>query len=266
MAYETLIYEKNENLAIVTLHRPQALNAMNSQMARELVDVADIIENEDIRVVVLAGSGGRAFSVGMDFDELVDSAEGVDDPVLLQDIHHRLWNVNPCDRWASLTKPTIAAVGGYALGAGLELALACDIRLATEDSQFGFPEIQLGLIPCMGGTQRLTRLIGRAKATEMILTGDPISAAEALRAEMVTQVVGNEALMPTAVQLALKIAAHGAIALRFAREAISKGLDMTFEQGMQLETDLYALLQTTSDRAEGIRAFKEKRKPTFTGK
>jgi enoyl-CoA hydratase len=240
---------------------------MNSQMARELVDAANAIDDDEgVCAVVLTGAGGRAFSVGMDWNELVDSVEGVDDPARLQDIRHRLWNVDPCERWANLTKPTIAAVSGVAFGAGLELALACDIRLAAEDAQFGFPEIYLGIMPCMGGTQRLPRLIGRAKATEMILTGDPVSAAEALRVELVSQVVGTETLMAAALELASKIAEHAPIALRFAREAIGKGLDMTFEQGMQLETDLYALLQTTRDRAEGILSFNEKRKPTFTGR
>lgn len=267
MSYETLLYEKNANIGIVTLHRPDVLNALNSPMARELIDVADAIDDDnDVRVAVLTGAGVRAFSVGMDLKELVESAEGVDDLAVLNDIRHRLWSINPCERWAKLGKPTIAAVHGYALGAGLELALACDIRVAAEDAQFGFPEVQLGIIPALGGTQRLPRLIGRAKATEMILTGDPVSAAEAYRVELVSQVVESSALLATALQMASRLATFGPIALRFAREAIDKGLDMTFDQGLHLETDLYAVLQTTEDRAEGIRSFKEKRKPAFTGR
>ncbi len=267
MTYETILYDKNANIAIVTLQRPDVLNALNSQMSRELLDVADAIDDDDeVRVAILTGAGERAFSAGMDLKELVDSAEGVDDVNVLNEIRHRLWNLNPCERWAKMIQPTIAAVHGYALGAGLELALACDIRVAAEDAQFGYPEIRLGIIPALGGTQRLPRLIGRAQATEMILTGEPISAAEAYRVELVSQIVKTEALLPAAIQLASKLATYGPIALRFAREAIDKGLDMTFDQGMHLETDLYAVLQTTEDRAEGIRSFKEKRKPTFTGR
>ncbi len=267
MSYETILYEKNANIGIITLQRPNVLNALDSQMTRELIDIADAIDDDDaVRAVVLAGAGERAFSVGMDLKELVENAEGVDDPAILQDIRHRLWSLNPCERLAKLTKPTIAAIRGYALGAGLELTLACDMRVASEDAQFGFPEVHLGIIPALGGTQRLPRLIGRAKATEMIMTGEPISAAEAYRVELVNQVVSADALLPAAIQIASKLATYGPIALRFAREAISKGLDMTFDQGLHLETDLYAVLQTTEDRAEGIRSFREKRKPTFTGR
>lgn len=267
MKYQTILYTKNGNICVVTLNRPQALNAIDSRLAGELVDVFERIDNDDeLRAVVITGAGDRAFSVGMDVKELVDAAEGIDDRQALMDIRRRLWSNNPWERLASLSKPTIAAIRGFALGGGLELALACDIRLASDDAQFGFPEVRLGIIPARGGTQRLPRIIGRGKAMEMILTGDTIDAIEAYRTELISKIVPVEKLLTAASEIASKLANNAPIAIRFAREAVAKGLDMTLDQGLRMETDLYILLQTTEDRSEGIRSFAGKRQPKFTGR
>lgn len=166
---------------------------------------------------------------------------------------------------ASLERVAIAAIGGDALGEGLELALACDIRIASEKASFCLPHTGYGLIPSGGGTQRLPRLVGKGKALEMILTADPIDAREAFRIGLVNKVVPSEKLLSEAEELAKRIITKGPIALRYAKEAINKGLDLTLEQGLRLEADLYFLIQTTADRMEGIRAFMEKRPPQFKG-
>jgi len=265
--YERIVVEKTGNVCTVTLNRPQVLNAIDSRLARELVDVAERVDDDDnLRAVVITGAGGRAFSVGMDLKELVDAAEGIEDRPMLLDIRSRLWTSNPWERWASLSKPSVAAIRGLALGGGLELALACDVRIASTDAKFGFPEVRLGMIPARGGTQRLPRIVGRAAALEMIITGDEIDAAEALRVQLVSKVVPSEAVLASAIQVASKVAEHAPIAVKFAREAVNKGLDMTLDQGLRMETDLYVLLQTTEDRSEGIRSFVEKRAPKFTGR
>lgn len=267
MDYRTIIYRKSGGIATITLNRPRALNAIDSRTARELEDALERVEEDgELRAVVMAGAGHRAFSVGVDLKELARETEGIDDLPTLLEIRSRLWSSNPWERLAALSKPSVAAIGGFALGGGLELALACDLRIAAHDASFGFPEVRLGIIPGRGGTQRLPRLIGRGKALEMILTGDPIDAAEAHRIELVSQVVAPEELLPEAEKLARRLADQAPIALRYAREAVVKGLDMTFDQGLRLEMDLSVLLQTTEDRAEGIAAFKEKRPPRFEGR
>ena len=167
---------------------------------------------------------------------------------------------------AKLDRPVIAAISGNAIGQGLELALACDIRIASETSCFGMSDIKSGLIPWDGGTQRLSRLVGRGKALEIILTGEVIDAQEALRIGLVHKVVSRKDLMEVAVKIAQEMVSKGPIALRYAKEAIYKGMDMTLEQGLRLEADLYLLIHTTKDRTEGIQAFREKRKPEFEGK
>lgn len=267
LKYKTILYEKKGNTGTVTLNRPQALNAIDSQLSRELVDIFEKIDDDDdLRAVIVTGAGGRAFSVGMDIKELVDAAEGVDDQQTLMDIRRRLWNHNPCKRLASSSKPTIAAIQGLALGGGLELALACDIRVASDEAKFGFPEVHLGIIPAWGGTQRLPRIVGRAKAIEMILTGETIDAGEAYRTELVSKIVPAHKLLTTATAIASKLSSNAPIAIRLAREAVARGLDMTIDQALRVETDLYVLLQTTEDRSEGLRSFAEKRRPKFTGR
>lgn len=267
MNYKEIVYRKHHQVCTITLNRPDALNSIDSRTAQELVDAAEKVdEDSDLRAVVITGAGDRAFSVGMDLKELVEATEGIEDRPTLLDIRRRLWHYNPWERIARLSKPTIAAINGLALGGGLELALACDIRVASEEARFGFPEVRLGVIPARGGTQRLPRIVGRGKALEMILTGDTIDAIEAHRIELVSKVVPPGSLLTTAMDLAVKLANSAPIAIRFAREAVTKGLDMTFDQGLSLETDLYVLLQTTEDRSEGIRSFIEKRPPRFEGR
>lgn len=267
MDYETILYEKTENLCTITLNRPEVLNAIDSRMVSELEDALSRVEDDPgLRALVLVGAGDRAFSAGMDLKELARATEGVEDLPTLVEIRRRLWSQNPWERLAALTRPTVAAINGLALGGGLELALACDLRIASSTATFGFPEVRLGIIPGRGGTQRLPRLVGRGKALEMILTGDPIDAEEAYRVGLVNRVVSPEELLPAARNVAVKLAGHAPIAIRYAREAVVKGLDMTFDQGLHLEMDLSVLLQTTEDRAEGIRAFKEKRPPRFEGR
>lgn len=267
MRYRAIVFEKKGNIATVTLDRPEALNAIDSRLAGELMDVFERIDDdEELRAVVIVGAGDRAFSVGLDIKEMVDAAEGIDDQQALMEVRRRLWRDNPWEQLASLSKPTIAAIRGFALGGGLELALACDIRIASEDAKFGFPEVRLGLIPARGGTQRLPRIVGRGKAIEMILTGETIDAMEAYRTGLISRVVPADKLLAAANEIASKLVDNAPIAVRFAREAVAKGLDMTLDQGLRMETDLYLLLQTTEDRSEGIRSFIEKRKPKFTGR
>ena len=246
MHYETIIYEKRGQVCYITLNRPQMENAINAQMTMELAEVCQMINgDEEISVVVLKAAGS-VFSSGSDPQE---------------------WEAG-CDASraiASLERVIIATIDGDAVGEGLELALACDIRIASKKARFCFPQTAYGLIPGGGGTQRLPRLVGRGKALEVILTAEPIDAEEAFRIGLVNKVVSSEQLFSEAEELAKGIITKGPIALRYAKEAINKGLDLTMEQGLRLEADLYFLIQTTADRMEGIRAFMEKRPPQFRG-
>ena len=238
MTYKTIIYTKKQHVASVVLDRP----AVNEQMAQELAEVSDLINrDDDIYTATLTGSG-NAFCSGV---------EG---------------QYSPAASIASIEKPVIAAINGDALGEGLEIALGCDIRLASSNARLGLPQVTQGRMPSDGGTQRLSRIVGRGKALELLLTGDIITAGEALEMGLVSRVVPPEALAEETQKLAETVAAKGPIALRYLKEAVSKGLDMTLEQGLRLEADLYFLLHTTDDRTEGIKAFREKRPPKFKGK
>ncbi len=246
MHYKTIIHEKKGQVYYITLNHPQVGNAINTQMVKELADACQTInQDEEISVVVLKGAGG-SFCSGKEPKE---------------------WSA-VCDTpgaIASLERVTIAAIDGAALGEGFELALACDIRIASESASFCLPHTAHGLIPCGGGTQRLPRLIGKGKALELILTGETIGAEEALETGLVSQVFPAENLAAEAEALAQTIAGKAPIALRYIKEAVNKGLDLTLEQGLRLEADLYFLLHTTADRTEGIKAFLEKRPPRFKG-
>ncbi len=247
MSYETIIYEKREKVGYITLNRPHEGNAINAQLNRELIDVCrQVTEDKDVLVVVLTGAG-EGFSIG-------------------SDPHQDRETMGAAQAIASIDHPVIAAINGDALGKGLELALSSDVRLASENATFGFPESSLGLIPMDGGTQRLPRIVGRGKAMEMILIAEPIDAQEAYRIGLVNRVVPREKLLHEAEEMANRMASRGPIALRYAKEAVLKGLDLTLEQGLRLEGDLYFLLQTTEDIAEGIRSFLERRTPQFKGK
>jgi enoyl-CoA hydratase/carnithine racemase len=259
MTYEAIRYELADGIATITLNRPAVHNAMNERMREELTACfGALVRSEDARVVVVTGTGDRAFSAGADIREFV--APQV--PVKFRDGRRRVDFRAAMDR---CPQPIIAAIRGFALGGGLELALACDIRIAGEDSQLGLTEVNLAIIPGGGGTQRLPRLVGRGKALEMILTGARIDAREALRIGLVERVVPATEVLSSAQALARALAEKAPVALRYAKEAVVKGLGLPLEDGLRLENDLATLLRTTDDRIEGAKAFLEKRKPRFTG-
>jgi len=259
MAYEAIRYELADGIATITLNRPAVHNAMNERMREELTACfGELARAEDARVIIVTGTGERAFSAGADIREFV--APQV--PVRFRDSRRRVDFRAAMDR---CPQPIIAAIRGFALGGGLELALACDIRIASEDSQLGLTEVNLAIIPGGGGTQRLPRLVGRGKALEMILTGARVDAREALRIGLVERVVPATEVLSSAQALARTLAEKAPVALRYAKEAVVKGLGVPLEDGLRLENDLATLLRTTDDRVEGAKAFLEKRKPRFTG-
>jgi enoyl-CoA hydratase len=257
MPYKNIIYEKKEQVVWLTLNRPRTGNTINLEMANELVEACCIINQDDeVRVVVVTGTG-KVFCSGFDIAELRSVS-----PDNLKQMNSASLSSKAI---AALNCPVIAAINGDALGAGLELALSCDIRICSENAYFGFPETSHGIIPGGGGTQRLPRIVGRGKATEMVITAEPIDAAEAYRVGLVAKVVPRQVLAVESDEIAKKLISKAPIAVRYAKEAVNKGLDMTLAQGLRLEADLSFLLQTTKDRAEGIKAFLEKRKATFKG-
>ena len=260
MAYEAIRYELADGIATITLNRPAVHNAMNERMREELTACfGELARAEDARVIIVTGTGERAFSAGADIREFV--APQV--PVRFRDSRRRVDFRAAMDR---CPQPIIAAIRGFALGGGLELALACDIRIAGEDSQLGLTEVNLAIIPGGGGTQRLPRLVGRGKALEMILTGARVDAREAFRIGLVERVVPATEVLSSAQALARTLAEKAPVALRYAKEAVVKGLGVPLEDGLRLENDLATLLRTTDDRVEGAKAFLEKRAPKWTGK
>jgi enoyl-CoA hydratase len=259
MAYTAIALEKKDHIATITLSRPRVLNAVDAQMAEELDDACrNIGQDEDIRAAIITGAGDRAFCAGGD---LAQTSESPTSPV---EAFPQIFEVG--NMLAAVDRPVVAAINGYALGLGLCLAMASDIRIAAENALLGVPDLARGHLPLSGITQRLARLVGRGAALEMLLTAEPIDAREAYRLGLVSKVVPPAKLMPEAQALAQKIASKGPIALRFAKEAVGKGMDLTLDQGLRLEADLYFLLHTTQDRTEGVKAFQEKRTPTFKGK
>ena len=258
--YETILYAVEEHVATITLNRPDVHNAQNDTLRRELHHVfSALTTDDDVKVIVITGAGARAFSAGADIREFVEPAS----PTELRERRKRIEYRSVMDR---CSQPIIAAINGFALGGGLELALACDIRIAAENATLGLTEINLAIIPGGGGTQRLPRLVGRGKALEMIMTGMRIPAAEALRIGLVERVVPVAELHAAAQALARTLADKAPVALRYAKEAVVGGLGLPLEDGIRLENDLATLLRTTEDRVEGARAFVEKRKPRWTGK
>ncbi|MBA7495158.1 Crotonyl-CoA hydratase [subsurface metagenome] len=264
MHYATIIYTKKNHIAHITLNRPEVDNVINRQLAQELEDIGcGINQDENIYVVVITGAGDKAFCGGSELERLIQAGNTIEESLAkLKDVGTKY---NVATTIASIDRPVIAAINGDALGQGLELALSCDVRLASDRARFGFPQVASGLIPVDGGTQRLPRLIGRGKALELILTAETISAEEALAIGLVSQVVPLENLAAEVEALAQTIASKAPIALRYIKEAVNKGLDLTLEQGLRLEADLYFLLHTTADRTEGIKAFLKKRPPKFKG-
>lgn len=258
--YKTLIYEKKGNIGLLTINRPEKLNAISNELISELKKLLDEIENdEELRALIITGAGDKAFVAGADIKELVDRDARLGRRVSQerQEVFSRIEN---------LPVPVIAAVNGYALGGGLELALACSIRICSEKAQFGAPEVKLGIIPGDGGTQRLPRLVGLGRAMEMILTGDFIDAQEAYRIGLVNKVLPQEELMDKAMELAKKIASRPPLAVRFAKEAVNRSQEGDAASGFALESYLHALSCTTEDKKEGVSAFLEKRKGKFKGK
>ncbi|MBI2908750.1 MAG: enoyl-CoA hydratase/isomerase family protein [Chloroflexi bacterium] len=253
MNYKSILYEKRHRIGRIILSRPDASNAIDCDMAVELFSACgDIGYDEEVRVVVIGG--GDAFSVG------IDRVPGPDLSRLLAQV------ASAVDALACLEVPVIAALNGPVLDEGLELALACDVRVASQGAELGLRQIKEGRIPTCGGTQRLPRIIGRGKAVEMILTGDVIGAGEAYRVGLVNGVAPSGEALAAAEELAVKIARNAPIAARYAKEAILKGLDRPLDQGMRLEADLSVILQTTADRAEGLRSFLKRRTPEYKGK
>ena len=230
--FVTIIYEKQNNIGYVTLNRPHALNAYNLQMRDELYQVLGAIKDDtEIKVAIFKGVGERAFCAGADLTEFLTAPS----PIIARQVR---WERDIWGLFLSITKPSIAALHGYVLGSGIEIALCCDIRLASEDTQFGLPEPGLGIIPAAGGSQTLPRTIGRAKALEMLLTGRWIEAEEAHQLKLVNQVVPKCDLLPAAERLAKKIENYNPIALSCAKQAVTRGLDLSLEQGLKLEAEL----------------------------
>jgi len=260
MTYETLLYEKRNGIGYVTINRPEKLNALNQKVMAELrACFENIQEDKEVRAVILSGAGEKSFVAGADVSELA-----VQDPVEGQQTSTR--GQTTLDLIENLGKPVIAAVNGYALGGGCELAMACTLRIASENARFGQPEVKLGIIPGYAGTQRLPRLVGKGRAMELILTGEPISAQEAHRIGLVNQVVAAKDLIAAAEAVARKIMTNGPLAVKFSMEAVNHGMEMTQAEGQFLEATLFGLCCTTADMKEGTRAFLEKRPPTFVGK
>lgn len=260
MEYQNLLYDSKNRIGYITINRPDKLNALNSQTKDELKDLLNKVGGDsEIDVVILTGSGEKSFVAGTDIKELttLNSQTGKELALSGQEIFSFIEN---------LGKPVIAAVNGYALGGGCELALACHIRIASENTRFGQPEVSLGIIPGYGGTQRLPRLVGKGKAMEMILTGDPIDAQEALRIGLVNKVVPLSDLIKCAEEIAAKIISKGQVAIRLAMKAVNLTDEQTLKAGLRSEAELFGECCSSEDFIEGTTAFLEKRKPSFKGK
>jgi enoyl-CoA hydratase len=257
---KNLLYELKDGIAVVTVNRPAVRNALNRKTISELKNVIERLGNDDsVRVAILTGAGDKAFVAGADINEISTLA-------LESGKEFALSGQSAFDLIEHVGKPVIAAVNGFALGGGCELAMACTFRIASENAVFGQPEVKLGIIPGYGGSQRLQRFVGKGPALELLLTGDLISAAEALRLGLVNRVVPAAELMPAADAIAKKIRDNGPLAVKFCLEAVQRGAEMSLGDGQNLEAELFGRCCATSDMKEGTRAFLEKRKAEFTGK
>jgi len=260
MSYSTVLYRKADHIARITLDRPSADNLITLQMGQELEDACrEANRDDDVHVVVISGTGD-VFCAGSELEHSFQTRTKRPTPEEMGTQY------NVASAVAAIDKPVITALNGDALGQGLELALACDIRYVVTTARLGFPNVALGILPMDGGTQRLPRIIGKGKALELIMSAETISATEAEQIGLVSKVVAPSALAAEIDALAKSIAGKAPISLRYIKEAVNKGLDLTLEQGLRLEADLYFLLHTTADRTEGIKAFLEKRPPEFKGK
>lgn len=264
MEFQTIVFDVKDQIAVVTFNRPDAMNAMNRQMTRELIDACERVETDaSVRVAIFTGAGEKAFSAGMDLKERAGTS--------FSPIERRAQKLSATIQTqtravAAVTKPTIAAIRGYCVGGGLEFALACDMRVAAEDAKLGLTEVKRGLIPGAGGTQRLARAVGVAKALEICLTGDTVSGSEALRLGLVNVAVPASEVLAAAENLAQRILKGAPLSVTFIKEAIKKGVELSLDEGFRLESDLSALIATTEDSKEGPRAFAEKRAPVWKGK
>jgi enoyl-CoA hydratase len=255
--YTTLKLEKTGQTALLTFNRPEVLNALNTTVATESLDALQSIKDDPkIRVLILTGAG-RSFVAGADIAEM--NAKNAEAARVYSELGHRFMNT-----LQDMAQPVIAAVNGFCLGGGLEVALACDIRIASESAQFGLPETILGIIPGWGATQRTARLVGPSKTKELIFTGRRIKAAEALAMGLVNRVVADEELMDTVNEMAAAMCRQGQTALRAAKKVINRGMDLNLDEALRLEIDTFVDLFDTDDRREGMTAFLEKRKPEFT--
>jgi enoyl-CoA hydratase len=258
MAYELLLLEISDRIATVTINRPDKLNALNDAVMRELSAIMDeLTSNRDVGVIVLTGAG-RAFVAGADISRLAVAEQGELEKFARygQGVFRRI---------ELSSKPVIAAVNGFALGGGCELALACHVRIASTQAKFGLPEVKLGLIPGYGGTQRLPRLVGRGAALQLILTGEPVDGTEAARIGLANVVVEPDALLGAARAMAATMLKNAPIAMARAIESVDVGLDATLDDGLRLEARLFGSLDETADMREGTKAFLEKRPPAFRG-
>lgn len=260
MKVENTVYEKRGAIATITINRPEALNALNEKTLLEILSrVEDANEDENIRVVIITGAGDRAFSAGADIKMLkeLDSSKATE----LSRLGHEL-----CDKIEELGKPVIAAINGYALGGGLELAMACDIRIASENARLGQTEINVGLIPGWGGTQRLPQFVGKGVAKEMVFTGKIIDAKIAERLGLVNAVVPSDKLMLVVRELAAEIANKSSISIKLVKELINSSLETRLKVGERHEAEAFGIVASTEDFKEGVSAFLGKRKPKFKGK
>jgi len=255
--YELIETSVRGEIGLVELNRPKVLNALNRQMVSEVLSAMEFYDQDPaVKVIVLTGKG-RAFAAGADIDEMMDA-----DAISMETLNQ----FTDWDRLAWIKKPVIGAVHGFALGGAFELALCCDMLFAAETAEFGFPEVSLGVMPGAGGTQRLTKLVGKTKAMEWILSGKRISAKEALHYGIINSTFAEEVLMEETMKFASTIAKQAPVAVRLIKESILKAVDYPLYEGMQYERKNFYMLFATEDQKEGMRAFKEKRKPEFKGK
>ncbi|MGQ9557092.1 MAG: enoyl-CoA hydratase-related protein [Desulfurispora sp.] len=260
MFYETLLVEKKEHIGIISFNRPGVMNALNTQMARELLQVlSDFEQDEEIFAAVLTATGEKAFCAGADLKERQHMSKE-------EMVRQRALFVKTFTAVIDFCKPLVAAVNGFALGGGTEFALGCDFIIAAENASFGLPEVGLAIIPGGGGTQLLPRIIGRARAKELIFTGRRISARQALELGLVNYVVPADQLMEKTMQIMQEISRNGPIALRQAKLAINLGSDIELHSALSLEAECYNVCLKTEDRDEGLRAFNEKRRPVYKGR
>src|SRR5450432_2205519 len=260
MTFENILFEKRNGIGYVTVNRPKALNALNMATMEELrAAFRDIQQDAAVRSAILTGGGEKAFVAGADINELAqqDAVSGKAFAVRGQSV---------LDLIENLGKPVIACINGFALGGGCELALACTMRLASENAKLGQPEVKLGIIPGYGGSQRLPRLVGKGLAMQMVLAGDIITAQEAHRIGLVNEVTAPADLIPRAEAIAAKIIANAPLAIQYAMEAVNKGMEMTLAEGLYLEATLFGVCCATEDKTEGTKAFLEKRPAQFKGK